>query len=91
MNSKDEAVTLFFDVNNHLPVKKTFSWRDPTDRQRNVEEEVWDNYRPVQGIQTPFSVTRFYNGDMSNQRFLSSVIYNKGLPDSLFEPTLSRK
>ena len=28
---------------------------------------------------TPFSVTRFYNGDMSNQRFLNSVSYNKGL------------
>jgi hypothetical protein len=35
---------------------------------------------------TPFSVTRYYNGDMSNQRFLTSVSYNKGLSDSLFDP-----
>jgi hypothetical protein len=34
---------------------------------------------------TPFSITRFYNGDMSNQRFLNSVSYNQGLKDSLFE------
>jgi hypothetical protein len=33
---------------------------------------------------TPFSVTRFYNGDMSSQRFLNSVTYNKGLSDSMF-------
>jgi hypothetical protein len=33
---------------------------------------------------TPFSITRFYNGEMSNQRFLNSVTYNKGLDDSLF-------
>jgi len=38
---------------------------------------------------TPFSVTRFYNGDMSNQRFLHSVTYNKGLSDSLFEANIT--
>lgn len=86
MNSRNEAVTLFFDSNTHLPVKKSFSWRDPADQQRNIEEEVWDNYRPVEGVMTPFSITRFYNGDMANQRFLTSVGYNKGLADALFAP-----
>src|SRR5215472_4898070 len=84
MNAQNEAVTLNFDIETHLPVKKTFSWRDPTDKQRNVEDEIYDNYRPVQGVMTPFSVTRFYNGDMSNQRFLNSVSYNKALSDSMF-------
>jgi len=84
MNSSNESVTLCVDTSTHLPVKKTFSWRDPTDRQRNIEDEVYDKYRDVQGVMTPFSVTRFYNGDMSNQRFLNSVSYNKGLSDSTF-------
>jgi hypothetical protein len=84
MNSNNQSVTLYIDTNTHLPVKKTFSWRDPTDQQRNIEDEVYDNYRPVQGVMTPFSVTRFYNGDMSSQRFLNSVSYNKGLSDSMF-------
>jgi hypothetical protein len=51
---------------------------------------VYDNYRPVQGIMTPFSVTRFYNGEMSNQRFLHEVTYNKGLSDSLFEASVTQ-
>jgi hypothetical protein len=89
MNSRDQAVTLNIDSNTHLPVKKSFSWRDPTDKQRNIEEEVYDNYRPVGGIMTPFSVTRFYNGDMSNQRFLHAVTYNKGLSDTLFEANVT--
>jgi hypothetical protein len=89
MNSRNQAVTLYFDVNTHLPVKKSYSWRDPTDKERNVEDEVYDAYRPVQGIMTPFSVTRFYNGDMSNQRFLHEVSYNKGLNDSLFEANIT--
>jgi hypothetical protein len=84
MDSNNRSVTLCIDSNTHLPVKKTYSWRDPTDKERNVEDEVYDNYRPVQGIMTPFSITRFYNGDMSNQRFMNSVSYNKGLPDSMF-------
>ena len=86
MNAQNEGLTLYLDAETHLPIKKTFSWRDPTDKQRNVEDEVYDAYRPVQGIMTPFSVTRFYNGDMSNQRFLSTVTYNQNLSDSLFEP-----
>jgi hypothetical protein len=85
MNANNESVTLYIDTSTHLPVKKTFTWRDLTDKQRNVEDEIYDAYRPVQGVMTPFSVTRFYNGDMSSQRFLNSVSYNKGLSDSLFD------
>ncbi len=85
MNAHNEGVTLYLDVSDHLPVKKTFSWRDPTDKQRNVEDEVYDNYRVVQGIPTPYTVTRFYNGDMSGQRFLTSVSYNQGISESQFQ------
>ncbi len=85
MNGHNEGVTLYIDADNHLPVKKSFSWRDPTDKERNVEDEVYDNFRPIQGVMTPFTLTRFYNGDMSNQRFLSSVTYNQGLAGSLFQ------
>jgi hypothetical protein len=85
MNAHNESVTLYLDTNDHLPVKKTFSWRDLTDKQRNVEDEVYDNYRVVQGIPTPYTVTRFYNGDMSGQRFLTSITYNQGINGSQFE------
>ena len=84
MNAHNEGVTLFLDTSDHLPVKKTFTWRDATDKQRNVEDEVYDNYRDVQGIPTPHTITRFYNGDMASQRFLTSVSYNQGISDSQF-------
>lgn len=86
MNAKNEAVTLFFDTDTHLPVQKRFTWRDPTDKERNIEEEVFDNYRPVQGIMTPFDTTTYFNGDMSGQSFLTSAAYNQGLSDSFFDP-----
>lgn len=90
MNSKDEAVTLYFDINTHLPVKESFSWRDPLDKQRNVEDEIFDNYRLVQGIMTPFDVTRMFNGEMAAQSFLTEAKYNQNLPDSLFDPEAAK-
>lgn len=86
MNAKNEAVTINFEVNTHLPVRKSFTWRDPVDKQRNVEEEIYDNYRRVGEIMTPFDITRTFNGEMSAQSFLTSANYNQTLSDSLFDP-----
>jgi hypothetical protein len=86
INAQDESVTLYFDNDSHLPVKKTFKWRDPVDRQNNLEEEVYENYRPVSGIMAPYNVTRFFNGDMASQRFLNLVTINQGLDAAMFDP-----
>ena len=86
INAQDESVTLYFDNDSHLPVKKTFKWRDPVDRQNNLEEEVYENYRAVSGIMAPYNVTRFFNGDMASQRFLNSVTINQGLDPTMFDP-----
>jgi hypothetical protein len=91
MNSHNEGVTLYLDSADHLPVKKTYSWRDATDKQRNVEDEIYDNYREIQGIMTPYTVTRSFNGDMSAQRFSTSVSYNQGISDSQFEVRAGEK
>jgi hypothetical protein len=86
INAKNESVTLYFDVDTHLPVKKTFEWRDPVDKQKNLEEEIYENYRQVSGTMAPYNITRYFNGDMSNQRFLNSVTINQGLDPAMFDP-----
>lgn len=86
INSKNEAVTLDFDNLTHLPVRKAFEWRDPVDRQKNQEEEIYDNYRQVSGVMVPFNVTRIFNGDMSRQRFVFNVTINQGLDEAMFNP-----
>lgn len=86
INSKDEAVNLFFDIDTHLPLKKSYAWRDPVDKLRDEEEEIYDNYKPVQGVMTPYSFTRYYNGDMQSQRFINSVQFNQGLSPAMFDP-----
>jgi hypothetical protein len=89
VNVRNESVTLYFDTTTHLPVKKTFSWRDPTDKKKNIKEDLYDGYRAVECVMTPFSVNHFYNGDMAGQRFLNSVHYNTGLSDSLFNVSVT--
>ena len=86
INAKDESVSLFFDIETHLPIKKTFTWRDPVDKEKNVEEEIFDNYRLVQGVMTAYGFTRYFNGDMQTQRFVNSARYNQPLDESMFDP-----
>jgi hypothetical protein len=86
INAENESVTLCFDDETHLPVKKSFSWRDPVDKQKNLEEEVYENYRAVSGVMAPYNVTRYFNGDMANQRFLNTVTINQGLDPAMFDP-----
>ncbi len=86
VNAQNESVSIYFDADSHLPIKKSFEWRDPVDKQKNLEEEVYENYRQVSGIMAPYNVTRLFNGDMSNQRFMNSVTINQGLDPAMFDP-----
>ena len=89
VNSKNQSVTLFLDVNSHLPVKKSFTVRDPESKEKDLEEELYGNYHLVQGIQTPFDSTRLHNGEVTRQRYVNQVHYNTGLADSLFSATVT--
>jgi hypothetical protein len=84
INDKDEAVTLSIDQLTHLPVKKSYFVRDPVSREKDEEAEVYDNWRPEQGINTPHTVVIMHNNDITRQRFIQSVSYNQGIPDSKF-------
>ncbi len=89
LTADHDSVTLFLDNHTHLPIKKMFEWRDPADRLKNVEGEIFDNWRLEQGIMTPHSLLRTHNGDTTNQRFITNVRYNAGLPDSLFQAAIT--
>jgi hypothetical protein len=89
LTGDNDSVTLFLDNHTHLPIKKTFEWRDPSDRLKNVEGEIFDNWRLEQGIMTPHSLLRTHNGETTNQRFIANVRYNSGLSDSLFQATIT--
>lgn len=86
ISPQNEAVTILMDAQTHLPLRRTFQWRDPEYKDKNEDAEEYDNYRPVDGFQTPYNITRFKNGDMVNQKFLFKAIYNQTLPPDDFSP-----
>jgi hypothetical protein len=84
ISAQNEAVTIQTDVQTHLPLRRSFQWRDETYHDKDEDAEEYDNYRPVDGIPTPYNITRFRNGDMVNQRFLFDAKYNQTLPADEF-------
>ena len=88
-NANDQQVTFSIDIFSHLPVRKSFTVRDPKYKDKDTYSDIYSEYRLVQGIQTPFVVTRVKNDEMISQRFLSKVAYNEGLQDSFFVPPTS--
>jgi hypothetical protein len=82
----NDVVTLQLDAGTHLPLSLTYQWRDPIYHDLNREIEQFDDYHTVQGIATPYTVTRLHNGDMVAQRFVTRVAYNLNLPAELFDP-----
>ncbi|HLW52025.1 MAG TPA: hypothetical protein VKW06_04195 [Candidatus Angelobacter sp.] len=88
INSSNESVSILVLADSHLPAKKVFYIRDPQSRERDEDEEIYDNWRMVQGVNTPMSRLVQHNGRMARQEYLQEVIYNRRPPDDTFTPKL---
>jgi hypothetical protein len=85
-NAANDRVTLELDASTHLPVSREFRYRDPKFDDFDVDREEYDNYQTREGVLTPFTVTRYRNGDMVGQKFINDIHYNVALDASLFNP-----
>jgi hypothetical protein len=86
LNANNQLVTLYINAKNFLPIKKTYTWRDPEYKEMQEESELFDNWRVVQGIATPHIYTRMNNGEMTSQRFIKTVAYNVNAGEAPFTP-----
>lgn len=84
--SADDAVTLEVDAASHLPLRLSFAWRDPRFHDKNIDAVEYDSYHRMDGIATPFTVTRTHNGEIVLQEFVLRAEYNVGLQGNLFDP-----
>lgn len=85
MNARNEAVSIDIDALTHLPLRRTFTYREPDTGWKDEDVEAYDGYRVEDGINTPHTITRYKNGDMTGERFYSTVHFNVNLPESLFQ------
>lgn len=93
LTADNDAITLALDQETHLPRSRTFQWRNATYKDFDTDVERYDDWQPEGGIMTPLTITRFRNGDMVSQRFLTKVQYGLPLDPELFNPDrpLNRK
>jgi len=91
ISAQNEAVTILMDTQTHLPLRRTFEWRDPLYKDKNLDAEEYDDYHTVNGLPTPFTITRFKNEDMISQRFLDHVTYNQDLPADFWDVNAAEK
>lgn len=85
ISPKNDAITILLDSQTHLPLQRIFQWRDPTYHDRNTEVEEYDAYRMVDGIATPYAITRLKNGETVRQFYVTQVRYNQNLPADFWD------
>jgi hypothetical protein len=86
INSENDSITIQTDAQTHLPLRRTWQWRDPIYKDKDTDYEEYNDYHLVEGIPTPFDIARYHNGDMTNERFLYRAAYNVPLPPGAFDP-----
>jgi hypothetical protein len=85
ISPQNEAITILMDEQTHLPLRRTFEWRDPEYHDKNTDAEEYDDYHVVQGFPTPFTISRWKNDDMIRQYFVTKVVYNQNLPADFWD------
>jgi hypothetical protein len=85
LGTDNDAVTLELDATTHLPLRRSFQTRNTTFKDFDEDEEQYEDYHLIQGIQTPLSISRYHNGDLSNQRFFTKVEYDVPVTPEMFD------
>jgi hypothetical protein len=84
ISPQNESVTIQMDTQTHLPLRRTFEWRDPVFKDKNLDAEEYDDYHTFNGYPTPFTITRFKNQEIIRQYFLVHVSCNQQLPSDFW-------
>lgn len=86
LSANNDAITVELDQTTHLPLARSFRWRNEQFKDYDQDREEYDDYQSYGGVQTPLTISRYRNGDLVNQRFFTKVEYNPVLSPATFDP-----
>jgi hypothetical protein len=86
LSANNDAVTLSLDQATHLPVQRSFQWRNDRFKDFDIDEETYSDYHVFQGVETPMNVTRYRDGDMAEQTYYSKVKFGDPMRPDIFDP-----
>jgi hypothetical protein len=82
ISPQNESITIQMDTQTHLPLSRSFQWRDSEYKDKNTDLEEYANYHTVDGFPTAFSISRSKNDEMVRQVYIDKVSYDQPLaPD----------
>jgi hypothetical protein len=87
MAANNDSVTIEIDQNTHLPLQRSFQWRNDQFKDYDIDEEVYGDWRLFDGVETPMNMTNYRNGDMAAQNFYTKVRFNQPQPEDLYDQT----
>lgn len=79
ISPENEAITILVDTQTHLPLRRSFQWRDPTYHDKNTDTEEYDDYHLMGGFPTPLRISRGRNEETTRQFYVDWVKYNQDL------------
>ena len=85
LNENNDSITIRVDDGTHLPLSRSWTWRDPVYKDKDEDSEEYADYHVIDGLPTPFTITRTHNGDDTQQRFIFKAAYNVPLPPNGFD------
>ena len=50
ISPQNEAITILMDIQTHLPLQRSFEWRDPVYHDKNTDTEEYDDYHTIDGL-----------------------------------------
>jgi hypothetical protein len=79
------AMDFYLDSTTLLPLAVTFNAYPDTDTNTTLAVEIdFSNYMAVNGVQVPFHIQKYFQGNRLADFTVSTATVNSGLPDSLF-------
>jgi len=85
ISPNNEAITILMDLQTHLPLARSFEWRDPEYHDKNIDTEEYDDYHTIDGFPVPFTITRLKNGEDVRQYFVTHWSFNQNLPADFWD------
>ena len=86
LTASNDNVTIEIEQGTHLPLQRSFEWRNEQFKDHDLDEEVYGDWKFFEGVGTPMNMTEYHDGDMVAQTFYKKVQYNQPMEPRLFDP-----
>jgi len=83
-DSDDRLFRIALDQSTHLPVRSVVVTKNPSTNEASEDLTYYSEWHMLDGVQTPFQISRERDGKRYYQGFFSSCHYNTGLSPDLF-------